>query len=263
MNQTFDLRRFNLVLRLHFSEHLRTYLMGIGILFGIWIIMLIPNIIHVTHFSESLYRSHGTLFGFIFCGAGAWFASESFRVVGTPMRGIPFLTLPASQFEKYLVACLMLILFVLVFLGVFYTVEGAAFSLVNARLPQDEPRYHLLDLSGTAVPIELQYVFIAGIPFFFLGSIYFSKVPFVKTGVIAFALLFGIIFLNEFIIKQLFPSWESYGAKPFRSVTFLQHRIWYDVALSGTPKMIVDAFLILTVAGLWVATYIRFKEKEV
>jgi hypothetical protein len=236
--------------------------MGVGILFGIWAIMLAPSTAKISHFSESIYRTHGVMLGFIFCGASAWFASESFRVVNTPMRGIPFLTLPASQLEKYLVACLMIVLFVLVFLAVFYTVEGVCFSIINARLPQIEPRYQLLDLRGPFTPIELRYCALVGVPLFFLGSIYFPKVAFVKTGIVAFLLLFTTMFLNEFIVNQVFPSRESYGSTVFTEVHFEQNRTWYEVELTGTPKLIVVCSLLLITLMLWFTAYARFKEKE-
>ena len=119
MNQTFNFRRFGLVLQLHLSEHSRTYLMSISVLFGVWIVLLGPSTARTTHFGENVYRFHGILFSFLFGGIGAWFASETYRVVSTPIRGIPYLMLPASHLEKFLVGLLMLLLFVLVFIGVF------------------------------------------------------------------------------------------------------------------------------------------------
>ena len=262
MNQTFNFQRFTLLLRLHLSEYIRTYLMGVCILFSIWIIMLAPSTAKITHFSESLYRTHGVLFGFIFCGASAWFASESFRVVNTPMRGIPFLTLPASQLEKYLVAFLMILLFVLVFVAVFYTVEGVCFSIINARLPQIEPRYHLLDLSGPFAPIELRYCALFGAPLFFLGSIYFPKVAFIKTSIVAFLLLFATMFLDEFVVNQVFPGRDFYASTAFTEVHFKQNNIWYEIELMGVPKLIIRGSLLLMTLALWVTAYVRFKEKE-
>lgn len=263
MNQTFSFHRFGLLLKLHLSEHLRTYLMGISLLFGIWIILLAPTTIKTTHYHESLYRIHAGFFGAVFCGAGAWFASEAFRVVGTPTRGIPYLMLPASQLEKFLVASLMIVAFTLVATVVFYTVEGAFFSLLNARLPQGEPHYKLLDLSSPTFPPELFLGALLGLPLFFLGSIYFDKVPFVKTAVIAFLILFVGIFLNEFVVSRLFPERDYYGSSLFREVHFQQNGIWYELELTDLPKLLVNAALLLIALGLWFTAYIRFKEKEV
>lgn len=263
MNQTFEIRRFSLLLKLHLHEHLKSYLLGTGVLFGVWLIVLLPNAAKISGFYESVYKNHGTLFGVLSTGAGAWFASESFRMVSTPVRGIPFLTLPASQLEKFLVALLMLLLFIPVFLGVFYTAEGICFSIINARLPQGSPRYELLDLLGPHMDPYMRYLALATLAFFLLGSIYFPKLPFVKTGVIAFCLFFLVtVGLNEFLIRQFFPGHELYGGTPFRDVHFIQNRRWYQLDLEGYPDLIVRTLLVLALPALVSIAYVRFKEKE-
>jgi hypothetical protein len=263
MNQTFQLHRFGLLLKLHLSEHLKSYLLGTGVLFGIWLIMLLPASAKISVFHESVYRNHATLFYVIFCGAGAWFASESFRMVSTPVRGIPFLALPASQLEKFLVAFLLLLCFVPVFLGIFYLSEAICFSFINARLSPTSPRYELLDVLGPHTDPVLRYLGLVTPSFFLVGSIYFAKVPFVKTGFIAFVLLFLVlVFFNDFLLRQLLPGHDQYGSTPFREATFLENRRWYRVELKGTVYLIVNTLLLLAPPALWYIAYVRFKEKE-
>lgn len=263
MNQTFSFSRFGLVLKLHLSEHLKSYLLGIGVLVGVWLMMLSPDAVRLSVFNESIYRKHGVLFGFIFCGAGAWFASEAFRMVSTPVRGIPYLALPASQLEKFLSVFLMLLLFIPVFLGVFYAIEGITFSIINNRIPAGSPRYELLDLTSKYLEKDMRYMAYIVPPFFLIGSIYFTKLPFVKTAVIAFLIFFvTALFLNDFIIRQLFPAREHYGSTLFQEVSFIENRRWYTVDLAGTPRLIINTVLILMVPAMWFIAYIRFKEKE-
>ncbi|RCR68525.1 hypothetical protein [Larkinella punicea] len=263
MNQTFNFYRFGLVLKLHLSEHLKTYLLGAGVLFGIWSVLLLPTAAKITVFSESIYRNHTTLFGVIYCGAGAWFASELFRTVSTPVRGIPYLTLPASRLEKFLVVFVMMLLFIPVFIGVFYAAEGICFSIINARLPAVSPKYQLLNLAGPYMDIVMRYLTLITPSFFLVGSIYFTKVPFVKTAVIAFCILFSVMLLNsEILIHQFFPGHEQYGGTPFREVFFLQNRRWYHLELSGNSDLIVKTILLLAVPSLWYIAFTRFKEKE-
>ncbi|GAB4038580.1 hypothetical protein [Spirosoma gilvum] len=262
MNQTLNLRRFGLVLQLHLSEHIRSYLLRVGVLVGVWIITLAPSTARTTHFSENLYRFHGILFSFLFGGSGAWFASEIFRAVSSPIRGIPQLMLPASQLEKYLVGLVMLFLFVLVFIGVFYTVEGICFSIINAQVPTVEPRYTLLNLLGPHIPFDLRYLSWLTPTFFLLGSIYFAKGAFIKTSAIGFLLYFAIIFLNELLVLQFFPEREHYGTTPFSEVFFLENGRRYDIELMGLPKLIITTILLLLPPSLWGIAYVRFKEKQ-
>ncbi|MGV3558209.1 hypothetical protein [Larkinella arboricola] len=263
MNQTFSINRLGLLLKLHLHEHLKSYLLGMGVLFGVWLLMLLPSATKVDIFHESIYRNHAMLFGFIFGGAGAWFASESFRMVSTPVRGIPFLTLPASQLEKFLVAFLMLLVFIPVFMGVFYTAEGICFSIINARLPQGSPRYELLNLLGPHIDPSMRYLTLITLAFFLVGSIYFPKLPFVKTGVIAFTLFFLVtIVLNEFLLRHLLPGHEMYSGTPFRDARFIQNRRFYRLELEGNPDLIIKTILMLAIPALLYIAYIRFKEKE-
>ncbi|MGA0556516.1 hypothetical protein ACO2Q8_07695 [Larkinella sp. VNQ87] len=263
MSQLFSFHRFSLLLKLHLSEHLKPYLLGAGVLMGIWLVMLLPAAIKVSTFSESIYRNHGTMFTFIFCGAGAWFASELFRVVSTPVRGIPYLTLPASQVEKFLVAFLMLVLFVPVFIGVFYCIEGICFSMINQRLPTGSPRYELLDLCSDYINMEFRYFCFITPSFFLVGSIYFAKLPFVKTAVLAFVLFFITqIFLNDLIIRLLFPERPHYGFDLFQAIHFVENRRSYTVRLAGSAQLLVNTILLLILPALWYIAYVRFKEKE-
>ena len=263
MNQTFNLHRFGLVLKLHLTEHIKSYLLGAGLLFGLLIAMLLPNAVRITVFSTNVYQNHGILFGLFFCGASAWFASESFRVVSTPLRGIPYLSLPASQLEKYLVAFLMLILFIPVFLGVFYAVEGICFSIINPRLPASSPKYELLNPIGPYMDPFLKYLTYITPFFFFVGSIFFIRLPFVKTGALAITLLIvTVAFINDFIIQLIFPERNHYGFTLFQEVSFTQDGRWYSVELAGTSKWIINAILLLMIPTLWYIAYVRFKEKE-
>ncbi|RRB07452.1 hypothetical protein [Larkinella rosea] len=263
MNQIFDFQRFTLVLKLHLSEHLKSYLLGIGVLAGVWLMMLLPDATRISVFNESIYRKHGIFFAFIFCGAGAWFASEAFRMVSTPVRGIPYLALPASQLEKFLSVFLMVLLFIPVFLGIFYAIEGITFSVMNARLPAGSPRYQLLDLMSNYLEKDLRYLAYLVPPFFLVGSIYFSKIPFIKTGVIAFLIFFiTSLFLNEFILRRIFPAREHYGVTLFQEVSFIENRRPYLVTLAGVPRLIINSILLLFVPALWYIAYVRFREKE-
>ncbi|MFC5407992.1 hypothetical protein ACFPMF_01635 [Larkinella bovis] len=263
MNQTFSFHRFGLVLKLHLSEHLKSYLLGMGVLLGIWMVLLLPSVENINAFGESVYRSHSFMFGFLFCGTGAWFASEAFKVVSTPLRGIPHLMLPASRLEKFLVALLLLLVFIPVFLGIFYAVEGLCFSLINAKLPASSPKYELLNPLGRYMDSFMRNLMFITPSFFLLGSIYFPKLPFVKTGVIAFTLLlFTTIYLNSFIIRQLFPARDRYGSTLFQEVSFTEDGRTYFVELQGTPQLIINGILLLMIPSLWFISYVRFKEKQ-
>ena len=262
MQSSFNLRRFGLVLQLHLSEHIRSYLLGVGVLFGVWIVLLAPSTARTTHFGESIYRFHGIMASFLFGGAGAWFASETFRVVSSPLRGIPHLMLPASPLEKYLVGLLMLLGFALVFVGVFYAVEGICFALINARLPAAEPRYGLLNLMGPHVPFDVRYLAWLTPSFFLLGSIYFPKGAFIKTSALAFLLYFAVTFLNEWLILELFPAREHYGSTPFSDLYFQQQGRRYELELVGAPKWLVHAILLTLAPVFWFTAYVRFTEKQ-
>jgi len=262
MNETFHFRRFTLLVSIHLREHRKSYLLGVSALVGLWVLILALPTVRTIHYHESMYRFHGILFSCLLGITGSWFASEVFRMLGTPLRGIPYLMLPASQLEKFGVGLLMHLLFMLLFTAIFYGLEALSFAIINNRLPADEPRYTLLNLFGDAVPVDLRYLALVMPCLFLLGSLYFPTVPFVKTSLVALLLYFLVVLTNDLLLEQLLPYAYGFRSVPFKELIVEQSGRHYYVALTGVPKLLINSVLVLVGPALWLIAYLRLKEKE-
>ena len=270
MNQTFDLRRFGLLLKLHLSEHLRTYLMGMVVLLGaLALLFLMINTLRLANYYVYIYGLHSQVFVFAFAVSGCWFASESFKSLQNPVHGIPYLMIPASTLEKFLVTLVLILLFIPVYTAIFYLVEGFFFAVVNANLPANSEHYSLMNPYQPEVRNAYFPLFLAllAYSFFFLGALYFAKAPFVKTGLVAFLLCVAIILIHQNVLTWLLPERSIIGGGiPF--VRFVintgqtTNHQFYDVRLQGVAYQAVMLFWYFMLPALCAITYVRFREKQ-
>src|SRR6202012_5282589 len=115
--------------------------------------------------------------------------------LGDKKKAIAYLTLPASHFEKYLVAWLYSFLFFLVIYTIsFYLV---ALLLLNVKyVPGQSGVINLLQNQHLQIP--LIYAFLHAIAFW--GAVYFNKLHFIKTGFVFFVCLGLLILLNQIML---------------------------------------------------------------
>src|SRR5665213_2760957 len=105
MNNTFNLTRFGRLFVKHTVEHYKSYLMSLAVLMGVmllgdgFITYLIPGDFMDAGMQSALFMS-------VLLLAGTIFASTIFADLGDNKKAMASLTLPASHFEKYLVAWL-------------------------------------------------------------------------------------------------------------------------------------------------------------
>lgn len=266
MNQTFSFRRFGLLLNLHFSEHLRTYLLGLGVLMGV-LALLMAGTLRLNAYYDSMYTAHSQTFVIVFAAAACWFGSVAFKSYQSPIQGIPGLMLPASRLEKFLVLLLVCFLFVPVYTAIFYGVEGFYFSIVNAKIPAASQKYGLMDPNHPEVRRAWGAVFIALLAYsvFFLGSMYFVKASFVKTGVIAALIFIAGLYLNGLVIQQMMPESRYFqNVQPFWGFYLsAKNGQTYPIDAPENIRQAVKWFWYLMVLAIWYAAYIRFKEKEI
>src|ERR1700735_3627414 len=105
MNNIFNVNRFCRVFIKHTVEHFKSYLMSLTVLIGV---MLLGGsfITYMIFDSFMPIAMQSVLFVSILLLAGTIFTSTIFADMGDNKKAIASLTLPASHFEKYLVAWL-------------------------------------------------------------------------------------------------------------------------------------------------------------
>ena len=101
MNQFFSLSRFGRLLRKHTTENLASYALGAAVLLGGMLVVMG----FVAYVGGGIGRTgQAVLFILFLMGAGSFFTSTVLGQFGSGSRAALALTLPASQFEKYLAA---------------------------------------------------------------------------------------------------------------------------------------------------------------
>ena len=124
------MRRFSQLFVNYTIANYRTYLMSFGVLLGIlFLVMIYASAENKFILTEEARQMFFTIF--IFLG-GAIFTTSIFSNLSDKRKSIAFLMLPASNFEKFLVAWLYsFVVFQLVYIVGFYLVDLVVMSLVR------------------------------------------------------------------------------------------------------------------------------------
>ena len=257
MNKIFNPVRFGKLFVKHTSEHYKGYLMALGVLIGV---MVLGGSFLVYMIDAPLDRgTQSILFLMILLLAGTIFTSTIFADLGDKKKAITYLTLPASHFEKYLVAWLYSFLFFLVIYAVsFYLV---ALFLLNVRHVPGQAEGVINLLQKRHLQMALIYAFLHAIAFW--GAVYFNKLHFVKTAFVFFIFMGLLILFNQIMLGTMIGR-KVDAAPPFGNLRFPDSGRQVDITL---PDAIDNPMLTLLVVGLtlliWIAAYYRLKEKQV
>jgi hypothetical protein len=276
MNSSFDLGRWILLVKQHWIENKKRYLLSIvamaGVLF-MWFFFI--ALVDDNSPMEALMQ-RGTYYFLLFI-SGCFFASQFFRELGSRSKGINYLLLPASSLEKVLVSIFyVVILFFLTFTAVFYIVDVIMVTLVNAI----HPAYTEVGPNGVVRKAEITNVFgwfgvTNGVGFFMsayfafqaaflLGSVYFEKYSFIKTVISLFFILLVLYLGTWFMAESIMPNGGYHKDIGSYQIVDNNNGNGYLVEL---PEALRDLLIGLFKYGFpfffWVVTYFRLKEKEV
>jgi len=257
MNQQFNITRFSLMLKLHWAEKGRYYLLSFSLIIGILLMLMLP-ILGTAQFSWLLYGLHIlTLFGGVTLG-GCFFTNTAFTAYNSPERGIASIMVPASQLEKF--APVLLISFLgstLVFvigLQLHYGITALATQKIMPGGKYNPIPPEVLEFFG--------YVYFILQGAVFLGSLYFTKNSLIKTISTVFIVTL-IAFVFNLLLAYHYTGYpRNVDAFPFTfwNVNDTQrYRILYPSAISSSIRF----FLWVVVIALIGITYVRLQEKEI
>ncbi|WP_285009286.1 hypothetical protein [Pedobacter faecalis] len=256
MNNTFDIKRFGLLLRRQWLEFGRIYLMALGVAFGaitifylysFWPSIIRPDFPHVgVHFREPLFL----IFGFLFITV---IASSYFAHYGQKAKTVIDLLIPASTFEKFLAAVLFTaVLTVLSFIGIFWLIDFGFITNYRANYGTARELHLFFALHVPDLFTPLYFVPALATSIFLCGSIYFHKFHYIKTA------LSVMIFtgLGTYIVANA-------GEALTRNRHQLPTSPFMKVDGKDLAEISITLILILLTLAIWSITYVRLKEKEV
>jgi len=262
MNEIFNLKRFGRLFYKHTTEHYKSYLMSVIMFTGV---LLLGGSFMVFMINVRMELSvQLVLLGWIVLFTGAIFTSAIFADLGNDKKALGMLTLPATHFEKYLVAWLYsFVVFLVVSIGCFYLVM---LFLLHARHFSGPPLeifslgYNVVGFNGNVIYIILVlYSLFHSIAFF--GAICFKKLHFVKTALLFFTLVAISVACNNIVMQYMIKR-DVIQVVPFTSVGFMEKGKYFAVNAEGFVWIGQLVYVVMAFI-LWAAAYFRLKEKQV
>lgn len=258
MNNHFNFHRFGLLFRKHTAEHYKTYLLSLAVLQGgMFAVMGFINYMA----SRPLGPNEQSIFIVLLLpGAGMMFSSTVFAQLGDKKRAIAYLTLPASQLEKYLVGWIYAFpVYLLLFVPAFYLMLSLLLHL-DPRVVGEPEMINVLTSSPKLHTLVILYGLLSAV--MLIGSAYFDKNHFTKTvfaGILALVLLYN---LNKQLAQAMLGR-ELISVGPFGSVAFSEDDMRFEVGIyEGNEYLITALIVVLALLG-WVAAYYKIREKQV
>jgi len=212
-------------------------------------------------------------FFFSLFGTGAFYASQYFRDLGSRAKGINFLLVPASAFEKILCSILFtVVIFFSVFTAAFYVVDILMVTISKQFLTSHDPirqqgvinvfRAAILPFDGMST-VNVMLIFFGVQSIFLLGSVYFAKYSFIKTVISGFVVFFVVFCLIYLLYEHLMPRGGYVGVFTSYRVTVMNN----DDHLVQLPGWVGEMLRFIVMYAitpfLWVVSYYRLKEKQV
>jgi hypothetical protein len=278
MNEVFSIKRWGMLVVLHWAGNRKRYLLAIPAILGlllVWFsfILIMDRYDPMAGFMQWMSYYTGLYF------VGCLYGSTIFAELSDKAQGIAYLSVPASSLEKVLCGLLFSVAaFFIVYTLLFYLVDIPVVYLSNRLIVQEHrvwPGGYAIDPSVVfnvfrgADEMEpdrqshfLLLAFFAIQSAFILGSVYFSRYAFIKTAVAVLVFILFFMVVQKNIIETTLP--EGWYRNQF---AWEKNRGTSEMQTVRLPAFLsaVLGFVLLYAPPLvfWVATYFRLKEKEV
>lgn len=256
MNNIFNINRFWRLFIKHTAEHYRAYLMsaavlgGVMLLGGAFIIYMIPGPM------DAGFQS--VVFVSLMLIGGTLFTSTVFADMGDKRRAIPTLTLPASQFEKFLVGWIYSFpIFLVFYTTIFYVVLLGLISMKH----WPHHRTEVLSVFQNRVYIMLVvYSVLHAITLY--GAVLFDKLHFIKSA-FSFFVSYGVLILLNTLFLRAIIGRDIMAAIPYGFLNFQERDKYYSIDVTYASINWVLWILIGVAILFWAIAYLRLKEKQV
>ncbi len=268
----FKLERFIRLARAHCAENLpgdQTFLLTVTGIYGLCVLF----IFFIPIRANALINFQAIMFFTGLIPSGIIFASRYFSALRKPESSLTLLMRPASTFEKWLLAVLIILVvypaaysiiitsinFILVDLGyILYITIG---TKINQTPELNNPEQYIrtfIPLSRTR-HIALFLIYASCTAVMVLGSIYFKKIATLKTAIIIFVIFLTTLFLVfAFGLNIYYLSWWS-GHSHYVLQRF---RPEYSTAQITWLWWINIQFWLLVPALLWLCSLVALYERD-
>lgn len=263
MNNTFSLKRFGFLFKKVILERPMQII-------GVMVLLLILSLIlyAVAKRLAGFNAAQNLTFIWGLSGGGFLLASFVFGYFSTNASGASYLTLPASYFEKWLCGILIVgVIYPFIFLLFYHLVDisfvASYHNSIDPSSPFYKEQYDAVDSfdinSIIAWKVYVMFFFLTGS--MFIGSFYFNKIAFIKTGILICIFCISIYGLNWLIAKMFFGNINDAGV--FNHVTIPVGNEEGSIILpSNIQNIFYYSIWYVLPAILWLLSLTRLKEKE-
>lgn len=271
MHDTLNFRRLGMLIRRHWAENVKFFLLAAIALFGLMAMIFAIWVIS----GGSSYHEDET-WGIFLTGlfiTGCIFASISFNALGDKAKGTYWMSLPASHLEKLIVTILFTtVFFFAVYCAVFFPIRQMAFAYIESAAKEEPFKYHLtyINWKGDAeVKIVARYFFLCFIAvqsLFLLGSAYFKKFAYVKTVICGAVFVFLFVWMMTGIDEKMFNkfgqvSWNVFEVRLHDYSGGNPTKLYKVSELSKDFSLFMFQYMWAPV--FWLVTWFRLKETEI
>ena len=255
MNNIFNLGRFSRLFVKHTVENYRSYLMSLTVLMGV---MILGGSFLIYMIEAPMDKGLQTaLFSIILLLAGTIFTSTIFAGYGDKKKDVALLTLPASHFEKFLVAWIYsFLLFIILYTSGFSLVVSFAINVKHFPGHQDG----VINFFKTPVcEMYVLYALMHAVAFY--GAIFFDKLHFIRTAFLFFISVGLLISVNRILLGVFIPRPVDITV-PFGGLRIQSNQRTFEINISHQDYWMITIISVLAVI-FWIAAYYRLKEKQV
>ena len=291
MNNTFNIKRFGLVLRKDFIENRKRYTLLFLTMFGIMAIISIYMSLDsytfisaddysdwsIKNWSEYEYLNEKllTILSFMFLAGGILFASTFMTPMNSKLKRLSYLISPSSNLEKFFSRWLIVTIgYILSFFVAMWIMDTLRVTVLTAVFPDLDIKF--LDLTKLFNPTDnysgeylvqkrvftiMIFLYFLFQSLFLLGATFWEKASFIKTFTALFVIVVSYIMLSRWAISLSYGGLNG-GLNDFGRVL--------DSFLGDRTEEREEFFMTLIYAGLsvftlisWILAYFRFRESEI
>lgn len=265
MDNTFNVKRFGLFFKKTIAER-PVQTIGVTVL-----LLLLSFILYaVTKKLSGFTAAQNLTFIWGLSGGGFFLASFVFGYFSNNASGSSYLTLPVSYFEKWLCSIIIAgVLYPIIFLVFYHFMDMAFVAAYHNSLDPTSIFYKrqydsvfVFDMNGI-LAWKVYSLFLTLTGAMLTGTLYFNKIPFIKTGIAVCIILFLLLGLNWLIASVLFSNMTLNDAGPYDHVTLAVGK--EEGTLILPPDMenfFYYCFAFVLPVILWILPLSRLREKE-
>ena len=259
----FDLRRLLLLIKKDFYTQYKTYLIALGAIFSILFLINIASVASSNSLNFHLIFYPLTLFigGFLF-------TSQSFRELNNESSLIFYLSLPASNLEKFISKLIISSIgYIFVSLVVYFLFSLTTYifgTLIFGHAHKIFNPFHHSILTSIHLYLVTQSIFL-------LGAVYFRKNNFIKTilSIFVFTIVYQIfIVITVYILYSVVVS-NGHIYFPYEIFNPIFTEDYNGLVVKGIIgiEVLIDIikiiFLFILAPLMWVIAFYRLKESGI